>query len=230
MASGSEGARNVSDLVLLESNFDSLPHVVSEGRRSINNIERSASLFLTKTIYASLLAITFIFLPLPYPFIPIQISLIGASTIGIPSFILALEPNNERIKGNFFRNILVHSLPTALTIFINILVLSILTTMNVFSFHEITAICVLTTAYIGFMLLYKLSIPFNKMRLSLFITMIIFFLSQYVLLDNFYSISDFTINMYIAIPISIVTTTVLYYGLNKFITSRLNKLKRFEKK
>ena len=99
MNSGSDAARNVSQLVLLDSNFVSMPKVVAEGRRSINNIQRSSSLFLCKTTYATLLAILFVFLPISYPFEPIQLTLTSVATIGIPSFILALEPNNERLNG-----------------------------------------------------------------------------------------------------------------------------------
>ena len=91
MAGGSDIARNVSHLVLLNSDFASMPKAVAEGRKAINNIQRSASLFLTKTIYSFLLAILFFTIPAPYPFIPIQMTLISAVTIGIPSFVLALE-------------------------------------------------------------------------------------------------------------------------------------------
>lgn len=101
MASGTDAARNVSQLVLLNSDFSSMPKVVAEGRRSINNIQRSASLFLVKTIYSSILAILFVFLDFKYPFEPIQMTLLSAFTIGLPSFVLALEPNSDRIKGNF---------------------------------------------------------------------------------------------------------------------------------
>ena len=110
MAEGSDATKNVSQLVLLSSNFSAMPKIVEEGRRSINNIERSATLFLVKTIYASILAIIFLFANMPYPFMPIQLTLISMITIGIPSFVLALEPNKERIKGNFLRNVISKAL------------------------------------------------------------------------------------------------------------------------
>ena len=106
MAAGSDAARSVSQLVLLDSNFSSMPKVVAEGRRSINNIQRSSTLFIVKTIFSTILAILFLFLTAPFPFQPIQLTLVNACTIGIPSFILALEPNKERIKGIFILNIL----------------------------------------------------------------------------------------------------------------------------
>ena len=106
IASGSDAARSVSQLVLLDSNFKSMPKIVAEGRRTINNIERSASLFLCKTIYATILAIIFVFAHMPYPFMPIQLSLIALVCIGIPSFILALEPNKNMVKGKFIQNVI----------------------------------------------------------------------------------------------------------------------------
>ena len=100
MASGSDAARTVSSLVLLDSNFASMPLVVQEGRRSINNLQRSSALFLSKTIFSALIAVLFIFINYTYPFQPVQQTLISTLTIGTPSFILALEPNKDRLRGN----------------------------------------------------------------------------------------------------------------------------------
>ncbi len=103
MASGSDVTKNVSNLVLLDSNFASMPKVVMEGRKVINNIQRASSLFLVKTIFSFFLSLlTLFFFSRQYPFVPIQLSLIGAVTVGIPSFFLALEANKSRISGNFF--------------------------------------------------------------------------------------------------------------------------------
>ena len=112
MASGSAAARNVSEIVLADNDFAHMPEVVAEGRRSINNLQRSASLFLVKTVFAAVLALICIVLP-PYPFIPIQMSLISTTVIGVPSFVLALEPNKERVRGNFLVNVLSRSLPAS---------------------------------------------------------------------------------------------------------------------
>lgn len=113
MQSGAEAARNVANMVLLDSNFASLPIVVAEGRKSINNLQRSAALYLTKTTYAFIMAILFIFMvSIRYPFESIQVTLIGGMTIGIPSFFLALEPNNERIKSHFLFNVFKVAIPT----------------------------------------------------------------------------------------------------------------------
>ncbi len=115
MQSGSEAARNIANLVMVDSNFASLPLVLAEGRKSINNLQRSASLFFTKTTYAFILAVIFVVIThMPYPFENIQISLIGGITIGVPSFFLALEPNKNRIKNNFLFNVLKTAIPTGI--------------------------------------------------------------------------------------------------------------------
>lgn len=137
MASGSDAARNVSELVLLDSNFEAMPKIVAEGRKTINNIERSASLFLAKTMYATILAILFVFISWPYPFMPIQLSLISVVTIGIPSFALALEPNKERIKGHFLINVISRSMPASITVVIGIILSIILSKVCEFSNRRI---------------------------------------------------------------------------------------------
>ena len=177
MASGSDAARNVSELVLLNSDFDAIPEIINEGRKTINNIERSASLFLTKTVYATLLAILFIFLKADYPFEPIQLSLISAITIGIPAFVLALEPNNNIITGNFFLNILKKSIPGGLTIVVNVLFVVLFSKIFNLDSNIISTMAVILVAITGFILLHKTCDKFNKLRLSLFIVLIILFLS-----------------------------------------------------
>lgn len=137
MASGSDAARNVSELVLLDSNFEAMPKIVAEGRKTINNIERSASLFLAKTMYATILAILFVFISWPYPFMPIQLSLISVVTIGIPSFALALEPNKERIKGHFLINVISRSMPASITVVMGIILSIILSKVCEFSNRRI---------------------------------------------------------------------------------------------
>ena len=117
MASGSDAARNVSQLVLVNNDFGAMPSVVAEGRRTINNLERSSALYLVKTIYSVILSIFFIFFRTGYPFEPIQLTLVGALTVGLPSFVLALQPNKDIVKGNFTVNIIARSLPTAFLYF-----------------------------------------------------------------------------------------------------------------
>lgn len=161
MASGSDAARSVSQLVLLDSNFASMPKVVAEGRRTINNIQRSASLFLVKTVYSFLLTIIFILIGAQYPFEPIQMTLISAFTIGMPSFILALEPNKERIKGRFFDNIMSKAIPGGVTVTLSMLVIVIVSSVFSLDNAQSSTLSVITTAFIGLLVLWKISQPFE---------------------------------------------------------------------
>lgn len=191
MASGSDAARSVSQLVLLDSNFASMPSVVAEGRRSINNLERSASLFLVKTIYAGILAFLFLFIEMSYPFIPIQLTLASVATIGIPSFVLALEPNKERVKGNFLANVLRKSAPPAFTIILNILLICMFGQTLSLSYAKISTLCLTLTGYTSFILLYKICRPFNRIRLFLFSSMFYLFIYAIFNLTTLFSITHF---------------------------------------
>ncbi len=201
MNSGTDAARNVSQLVLLDSDFASLPKVVSEGRRSINNIQRSSSLFLCKTAYATLLAIIFVFIGKTYPFIPIQLTLTSAVTIGIPGFILSLEPNNERINGRIIINVLRRSIPTALTIVLNILIVTFLPSFIKITSDEVSTLCVILTGFTGFMLLYKICVPFNLLRRVLFGSLITIFVLALILFRKVFSIVYLTPTLLIILGI-----------------------------
>lgn len=201
MNSGSDAARNVSQIVLLDSDFSAMPKVVAEGRRSINNLQRSSSLFLCKTTYATLLALIFLFLDREYPFIPIQLTLTSVVTIGIPSFILALEPNNERINGRIIINVLKKSLPTALTIVSNIVILSVLPSIIRLSPEEVSTLAVILTGFTGFMLLYRISVPFNLLRRVLFVFLITIFVIFIVGFRTLFSLVILTPNLLILLAI-----------------------------
>ena len=188
MASGSDAARNVSELVILDSDFDSIPKVVEEGRRTVNNIERSATLFLTKTLYSTLLAILFLFISMNYPFQPIQLSLTSALTIGIPSFVLALQPNKNRITGNFFINIISKSIPSALTIVCDVIFVMLLSLVLKLNPDEISTMSVILVAFTGFILLFKLCYPFNKLRIAMYVLLIITFIVMVIGLNSLFEL------------------------------------------
>lgn len=229
IASGSDAARNVSQLVLLDSNFSSMPKVVAEGRRTINNIGRSATLFLVKTIYASLLAIIFLFLSDPYPFMPIQMSLINMVTIGIPSFILALEPNKERVKGNFLVNVIKKAIPPGITVVVNIMVVTILSHFLNLSTEVTSTLCVLLTAVTGFVLLYKISKPFNIVRTVLFITVILIYIAGITIFKSWFFITHLT-NEMTMLGIGLILFAILNFYFLNFIISRIKpkKIERVE--
>ena len=213
MANGSDAAKNVSQLILLDSNFSSMPKIVAEGRRTINNIERSAYLFLVKTIYSCLNAILFLLIGEPYPFEPIQLSLISTVTIGIPSFVLALEPNKERIKGNFLRNVISKSLPTALCVTTNIFAITILKKYNILTASESSTLCIISTGTLGLLLLFTLAksrksenskLPFSPFRLTLALLMIALFICCLTIFNWWFDITDLHYLFDKILPLSIM--------------------------
>ena len=187
MASGSAAARNVSEIVLADNDFSHMPEVVAEGRRSINNLQRSASLFLVKTVFTAVLALICIFMP-PYPFIPIQMSLISTAVIGIPSFVLALEPNHERIRGNFLANVLARSLPASLAIVCALFAELALGRLLDHSFAEISTVCMMITVVIGLALIYRISRPLTPLRSALLVAMSGLVLLSYTVFGEFFRV------------------------------------------
>lgn len=224
MNSGSDAARNVSQLVLLDNNFSSMPRVVGEGRRSINNIQRSSSLFLCKTIYATLLALIFVFLNTNYPFIPIQLSLTSMVTIGIPSFVLALEPNNEKITGKILINVLQKSVPTALTIVFGIMLIYFIQNPLMLNFDQVSTLCVLITGTTGFMLLFYISKPFNKLRTALFVFVITLFVSVIIGFREFFSLTILTPHVFILLII-LIMIQITVFGLLTNMCQKIFKQK-----
>ncbi|MBE6124576.1 MAG: HAD family hydrolase [Erysipelotrichaceae bacterium] len=176
MASGSEATRNVSQLVLLDSNFSSMPKVVREGRRVINNVERVATLFLTKTIFSFVLSLLVILLKKPYPIQTIQLFLVDFLVIGIPSFILAIEPNNSVIKGKFLINVFKDALPGALVVITNILIVYGFAGKLNLTNEAVSTIIVLSTTVTCMMVLFRVCKPFNFLRGLLFFSMFTLFI------------------------------------------------------
>ncbi len=220
MASGTDAARSVSQLVLLDSNFDAMPSVVLEGRRSINNLQRSASLFLVKTIYAGLLAFIFLFLEESYPFIPVQLTLSSIVTIGIPSFILALEPNKELVKGSFLINVLKVAIPPALVIVINIVLITLFGNAIGLTYAKVSTLSLTITAYTSFILLYKVCQPFNRVRLILFALMFYLFIYAILNLTTLFSITHFDYLM-IFITFILMFSSHQLYKLFEYLSNKV---------
>lgn len=212
--SGSEMAKNVSEIVILDDDFNSIPNIIKEGRRSINNLERSATLFLAKTGYSFLLALIFIFLSYDYPFEPIQLTLTSIFTIGIPSFILALEPNLDHVSGNFVAKVMKKSLTCSLTIVMNILILTVLGNILKLTGSEISTLCVIMTAYTGFLLLFRLCMPLNKLRITLIAMLILGFTLSILGLRTLFSLTILNLKMFAFIIILVIISTVIYNLLN----------------
>lgn len=188
VAQGSEAAKNIANLVLLDNNFASMPHIVDEGRRVINNIQRAASLFLVKTTFSTILSILTLFFMSRYPFEPIQLTLISSCTIGIPSFFLALEANHARVEGNFLINVLGRALPGALCVVLSILYVNISSLFFQMTAAAMSTMCVLLTGTSSLIVLYRVCTPFTRKRLLIFSSMTALFVACIVFLPGIFSL------------------------------------------
>ena len=189
MANGSEAAKNVSQFVLLDSKIDNLPKILKEGRRSINNIERSSSLLLSKTIFTIILILACVYLSTEYFFIPIHLTLITMFTIGIPSFILALESNNELVKGNFLLKVFMKSIPSALTVVFNVIIIKLFEMHFNLDADLCSTLTVFLTATTGFIFLNNICKPYNLLRGCLMAFLLIAFGYCAIYQYSFFNIS-----------------------------------------
>ncbi len=190
MASGSDAASNVSQLVLLDSDFSRMPSVVAEGRRVVNNIQKTASLYIVKNIFSMLLAVFSMILMLDYPLEPSQISLISLFTIGIPSFILALEPNTEKIKGHFFANVLVKALPAGITDFLVVSGLIIFCREFRVDLECLSTSCTILVAIVGFMILYRIAKPMKALHICMMIGLVCGWLFCMLFVSHLFAITS----------------------------------------
>ncbi len=189
MASGSGVACQASHIVLLDSQFSALPSIVAEGRRVINNIERSASLYLVKNIFTFVLALITLVFTLPYPYTPAQLSLVNAVTIGVPSFVLAMEPNKNRISGRFLRNVIYRALPAALSD--TLLVVGVMLFYLAFPIDEamLSTLCTGIMGIVGLMMVYQTSKPFNLLRKVMLVLLTAGFAACYFFLPELFTLS-----------------------------------------
>ena len=173
MASGSEAVRSVSHMVLLDSNFSSMPQTVFEGRRVINNVQRASSLFFMKTIFSIIFSIFILAIQAQYPFTPSQLILLEYFVIGIPSFFLALKPNNERINGKFIYNLIKNALPGGLALIINVCAVYafVFFTTKTLDTNTISSMATIILTMTGISQLLKLCRPFNALTATLFCSM-----------------------------------------------------------
>ena len=223
MASGSDAAAQASQLVLPESDFSCMPEVVLEGRRVVNNIQRSASLFLVKNIFSFLLSVASVVFMFTYPLEPSQVSLISMFTIGVPAFFLALEPNKNMIKGHFLTNVLLKALPAALTDALAVAALVIFGRTFDVSSTDISTAATMLLAIVGFMILYKISAPMNKIRFSIVSGCIAGLLFCSIFLKDLFAITSMTKEcIMLFVVFAIATEPVLRY-----LTTLVEKVKYY---
>ncbi len=225
MASGSDAARSVSQIVMLNSNFKAIPSIVHEGRRCINNIQRSAALFLCKTFYATVITFLFLFIRTPYPFIPIQMTFINLVAIGIPSFILALEPNKERVKHNFLKNVFSAAIPGSITTFLSIIAVLAISTFFRYDFPVYSTLSIMVTMFVGLLLVIKLSIPFNTFRLSLLGLLALVTAVPLIFFRRFLSVTVPSGDVLTILLVLFLFATVLFYISHKIVNKVLRKAK-----
>lgn len=230
MASGCDAAAQVSQLVLLESDFASMPSVVMEGRRVVNNIERSASLFLVKNIFSFLMAVFSVCFRITYPLEPSQISLISMFTIGIPGFFLALQPNGDIIHGRVLSNVLIKALPAGLTDFLVVGALVVFGSVFGVNETDISTACTMLLAIVGFMILYHISKPLNPLRWCVWVGCIVGLLVCSIWLGDVFGIEHMSMEcVMLFVLFAIVTEPTLRYGtilvekIGGIITKRAKK-------
>ncbi len=212
VADGAQAACVVSDLVLLNSSFVPLPKIVLEGRKLINNLERSAVLYLSKTIFATLIAVLYLFLAYSYPFEPIQFSLVSAVTIGIPSFVLAFEPNTELVTGHFLPKVLLKAVPSGLVMFFGVAIMA----FGYFFFTPtvVRTLSVYALAAAGFILVFRLCRPFNLFRGLLFGFVLLLFLAAIIFLPEPFLLASLSIKALFVLLGVIVIEGLLTFLLN----------------
>ena len=188
MGSGSQACKSVASLVLLENQMNTLPVILYQGRCVINNIQRTASLFLVKTIFSIALSLLTLVCLKNYPFKPIQLTLISALATGIPSFILTLEPNGNIVKGNFLRNVISKALPGAICVICSVIGVSILGHFVYISPNEYSTMCTILAGVNALMVLTRVCVPMTMLRKILVTIMSVIFAVSIILCKNFFYI------------------------------------------
>ncbi len=209
MAAGSDAARNVAEIVLVDNDFASMPEVVAEGRRSINNLQRSAALFLTKTLFSMGLAAICVFFP-PYPFQPITMTLINFFCIGFPSFVLALEPNRSRISGRFLTNVLRRACPASAAVVIACGLCMLMASALGLDELSLSTMCLICTASIGCCLIWRISWPFTRLRLAVFVFVVVGLCGGVLFFSDLFSIAPLSLRLAVA------TLVVAFFGCASF--------------
>lgn len=223
MQSGSDAARCVSQLVLQSSDFSSMPLVVGEGRRCINNIERSASLFLVKTIFSFLLSAVFLFIPFAYPLKPIQMTLVSALAVGVPSFLLALEPNKNLVHGGFLSNVLKKAAPGGLSVAVGIVLLMVSQSIFGFSDDSISTMAMFLVAIACFAVLWNVCRPFNKLRGAMYAVLIAVFVLAVIIIPSMFYITPLTGTEWLSLSVLAIIIIAIQIAAGLFLKLRKNK-------
>ncbi len=218
MASGSEAASNASQLVLMDSDFSKMPLVVAEGRRVVNNIIKTATLYLTKNIFSFLLAIFSMVSVLQYPLKPSQITLISMFTIGMPSFVLSLEPNKNKIRGGFLGNVFKLATPAGITLFLSVSALLVFGQVLELDSDMISTASSALVALVEFLILARVAQPMNKLHTGLLVVMISGFFYMIVFHSSLFGISPLNWQCVLLLVVFLIATEALFRYFYKFTT------------
>ena len=230
MNTGHDATKKVAQVVLLDSDFSHMPSIVDEGRRVVNNIQRSASLFLVKNIFSILLAILAILFAFTYPIQASQMSLISGFTIGIPGFLLALEKNRARIEGDFIETVIEQALPAALTNLISVLFLVVLGPFLGLSQGDISTISIYLLALIGFTKVYQLSLPFNHVKLGIILLNVTGFCLSVFVFSSIFNLSHLHLTGWIlTLVLGLVMEGVLWV-MNRLVYTLVTHLHKSRNK
>lgn len=226
MASGSEATAQVAQVVLLDSDFKHMPDVVLEGRQVVNNIQRSASLFLVKNIFSLLMSLFSAILMFTYPLEPSQLSLVTGFTIGIPGFLLALEPTNERIRGHFLTNVFIKALPAGLTDMITVATLVVCGKVFGISDNEISTIATIILGAIGLIVLVRISHPFNRRKWAILWGNVAGLVFCFAFMKNLFAISHLTAANFMLAVIFIFAADSILRHLTHFTERTARRVRR----
>lgn len=234
MAQGSDAAANASQIVLLESDFSKMPSVVLEGRRVVNNIQRSASLFLVKNIFSMLLTIFALISINRYPLYPTQISLMGAFTIGIPAFLLAMQPNKSIIKGHFLTNVIIKALPSGLTDFLVVMAATIIGAVMDIPHEQLSTMVTFIVIMVGILTLIRVCRPFDAIRIGICISMTVGVIAAAMLFSELFAISELPVHLWIMVIVCMAAAVPVFIAMcllvNKAVKLIALKNEDFRKK
>lgn len=222
MAGGADAVGQAAQLALLDGDFSRMPEIVDEGRRVVNNITRAASLFLVKTLYSFALTVLTLALPMSYPFMPIQLTLISTLTIGIPTFFLALEPNHERIRGRFLETVLLHAVPGAAAVTVCAVSSMLMGHFGV-SREICSTLATISTGAIGLVVLSGVCVPLTRMRAAVLSVMMAAFVLAVVFLGKVFYLEALSLQGLGLLALVTLCGLVMLAGVTLLLRRRLKK-------
>lgn len=230
LASGISAARSVSEVVLTDSDFAILPNIVNEGRRVVNNIERVASMYLIKTTYSFLISVLCIILNHEYPFYPIQLSLISAICVGIPSFFLAIEPNYKKVKKGFLVKVFRNALPSGICVFINVFFLMMISYIFSIDFDILRIVVVSTTGFLSLRLLYNISQPLSLLRKILVYSCFVTFYVLLIIFNKFLLVNNIKFISFVFIALLVFADIYISEFLEEAYDYVVDKVRKWKNK